>query len=329
MGRGRWGGVVQQQFALTPIEDQMRFSSSKPNGLLSHSVENFWHYEGYEGEHSNERILPTGTIELVINLREDEVRIYDADRPEVFSRFSGSVVSGAYGNGFVSDSEEEAFIVGIHFKPGGAFPFLGLPADELADTHVDLETLWGYSGKLLREQLCEASTPAQRFRLLETALTEHLFRPIGNHSAVAVALELLTLRTDANVRDIAKEVGLSHRRFVEVFKREVGMTPKLFSRVQRFQRAREMIHMQERDADWTGIALECGYFDQSHLIREFQEFAGVGPGTYFAQYLQFLDQHAHIKRFHFPLSSKGGQLYPIQQVSCDDIVSLGGYYVGK
>src|SRR5687768_187818 len=132
----------------------MRFSTSKPSGLLSDLVENFWLYEGYEGEHANERILPTGTIELVINLREDELRIYDAQRPNRCSRFSGAVVSGAYGKGFLSDSEEEAFILGIHFRPGGAFPFLGLPADELADSHVDLETLWGYSAKLLREQLC-------------------------------------------------------------------------------------------------------------------------------------------------------------------------------
>lgn len=307
----------------------MRFSSYKPADFLSDFVDNFWLYEGYEGEHSSERILPTGTNELVINLRENELRIYDAEQPDLCTRFSGAVVSGAYGKGFVSDSEEEAFIMGIHFKPGGAFPFLRLPADELADAHVDLETLWGYSANLLREQLCEASTAAHRFQLFETALMQHLFRPIEHHYAVATALDVMKERVDVNVRDIAKDIGLSQRRFAQLFKREVGMTPKLFSRVQRFQRVRSIIHQQEKAADWAGIAMECGYFDQSHLIREFLEFSGLSPAAYLRLYGRFLDQHTHIKRYHFPLSSKAGQFYPIQQVSCDEIISLGGNYVCK
>jgi len=144
----------------------MRFSSLKPAAPLSGFVDNFWLYEDYEAKHVNERILPTGTIELVINLRENELRIYDAEQTNRCSRFSGAIVSGAYGKGFISDSAEEAFIMGVHFRPGGAFPFLGVPAGELADTHVDLETLWGSSAIRLRERLCEASTAAERFCLL-------------------------------------------------------------------------------------------------------------------------------------------------------------------
>lgn len=307
----------------------MRFSSCKPNALLSNFVDNFWLYEGYEAEHSNERILPTGTIELVINLRENELRIHDAEQPNRCSRFSGSVVSGAYGKGFISDSEEEAFIIGIHFKPGGAFPFLGVPADELADTHVDLEMLWGASAVRLRERLCEASTAAERFHFLQETLVSHLFRPMEHHYAVSTALEVFRRRVGVTVRDIARNVGLSERRFIQVFKAEVGATPKLFSRVQRFQRARAMIHRHENVADWAGIAMECGYFDQSHLIRDFQEFSGFSPAAYLRQYNRFLDRHLHIKRYHLPLFSKLGQFYPIQSVSGDDIISLGGDYVRK
>ena len=76
--------------------------------------------------------------------------------------------------GFAPDTAEEAFIIGVHFKPGGAFPFLGLPAGDLADTHVDLETLWGPSAGRLRERLCEARTSAERFQLLQEALLSRL-----------------------------------------------------------------------------------------------------------------------------------------------------------
>ena len=307
----------------------MRFISHKPCAFLAGFVDNLWLYEGYEAEHSNERILPTGTIELVINLREDQLRIYDAEEPNRCSRFSGAIVSGAYGKGFISDSEEEAFIMGVHFKPGGAFPFLGLPAGDLADTHVDLEMLWGFSTNSLRMQLCEASTAAERFHLLEDALIGHLFRPLEHHSAVSTALEIFERQFDVRVRDIARIVGLSERRFIQVFKAEVGVTPKLFSRVQRFQRARAIIHRQENAPDWAGIAVKCGYFDQSHLIRDFLEFSGLSPAAYLRQYNGFIDQHIHVKRYHLPLYSKLGQFYPIQQISCDDIISLGGDYVRK
>jgi AraC-like DNA-binding protein len=307
----------------------MRFSSCKPTALLADFVDNFWLYEGYQAEHVNERILPTGTMELVINLRENELRIYDAEQPNRCSRFSGAVVSGAYWKGFVSDTEEEAFIMGIHFKPGGAFPFLGVPADELADMHVDLEMLWGSSAGRLRERLYEASTAKERFHLLEEDLIDHLFRSMEHHYAVSAALEVIASQVDATVRDIAKNLGLSERRFIQVFKSEVGVTPKLFSRVQRFQRARANIHRQEETPDWAGIALECGYFDQSHLIRDFQEFSGMSPAAYLRQYSRFRDQHIYIKRYHLPLFSKIGQFYPIQQISGDDIISLGGNYVSK
>src|SRR6266542_6886930 len=152
-------------------------------------VDNIWLYEGYEPEHKTERILPTGTLELVINLRQNELRIYDAERPENCSRLSGAIFSGASGRGFAPDTAEAAFIIGVHFKPGGAFPFLGLPAGDLADTHVDLETLWGPSAGRLRERLCEARTSAERFQLLQEALLSRLCHGVEQHYAVTQATQ--------------------------------------------------------------------------------------------------------------------------------------------
>src|SRR5215831_11149653 len=145
-------GSKSQQFTILKIDTLFNFYKPKPP--LSKFVDNFWLYEGHNSENKTERILPTGTLELVINLRQNELRFYDAVRPEDCSRFSGAVVSGAYGRSF--EPTAEAFIIGVHFKPGGAFPFLGLPAGYLADTHVDLESLWGPSAGRLRERLCEA-----------------------------------------------------------------------------------------------------------------------------------------------------------------------------
>jgi AraC-like DNA-binding protein len=274
-----------QQFTTLKIDKIFDFYKPKPP--LSRFVDVFWLYEGRQAEQKSEPILPTGTLELAINLRQNELRFYDAHRPENSSRLSGAVVSGAHGRGFTPDGPEEIFIIGVHFKPGGAFPFLGLPAGELADTHVDLETLWGSSAGLLRERLCEANTNAERFQLLEEALLSRLRYGIEKHYAVSAALEVFGMNQPVpTVRDIAKYLALSQRRFIQVFKAEVGLTPKLFSRIRRFQQTRSIIQ-QNPSPNWAGLALDLGYFDQSHLIREFLEFSGLSPTEYLNRRLSF------------------------------------------
>jgi hypothetical protein len=136
-------GGKSQQFAILKIDTIFNFYRPKPP--LSKFVDSFWLYEGYNAERRTEPILPTGRLELAINLRQDEMRFHDFDVSRTSTRFSAAVVSGAHGQRFVPAAREELCVIGVHFKPGGAFPFLGLPASDLADTHVDLDILWGAS----------------------------------------------------------------------------------------------------------------------------------------------------------------------------------------
>jgi AraC-like DNA-binding protein len=289
-------GGKSQQFTILNIDPIFNFYKPKPP--LSKFVDVFWLYEGHEAQHKTECILPTGTLELVINLRQNELRFYDAERPENCSRFSGAVVSGAHRSRF--EPTEETFIIGVHFKPGGAFPFLGLPAGDLADTHVDLETLWGSLASRLRERLCEAKTSAERFQLLQQALLSRLCHGVEQHYAVSAALEMFGKnQAGPRVREAAKYLGLSQRRFIEVFKAEVGMTPKLFSRIQRFQQTRTFVQ-QNPSPNWAALALDLGYFDQSHLIREFLEFSGLSPTDYLNRQKSFIEQDLHVKSNHLP-----------------------------
>src|SRR5262249_26814154 len=214
--------------------DGMLFRSYVPASPLSAFVEDFWLYDDYRPRHLRERILPSGTVELVINLRDDELRIYDRVRPGVCERFSGAIVSGTYDRFFVIDTAEEASLLGVHFRPGGAFPFFGLPLSELVDAHVNLEALWGRSARELRDQLRAVTTPLAKFRVIEKALLARLPTDVKHHSEVRFALNTFGRSTSTNLRALCEQIGRSQRRFIEVFKAEVGLTPKLFHRVQRF-----------------------------------------------------------------------------------------------
>jgi len=93
------------------------------------------------------------------------------------------------------------------------------------------------------------------------------------------------VRTIAEVTD---QIGLSPRRFIQLFSGQVGLTPKLFCRVRRFQQVLKLIHTAG-DFDWVDIAANCGYFDQAHFIHDFKAFSGINPTTYAASKTEHLN----------------------------------------
>jgi AraC-like DNA-binding protein len=219
-----------------------------------------------------ERVVPTGTLELAVSLAEDRGRIYDSAGRE--QRLSGvAAVSGAYRRPFSFDTREKASLVGVHFRSGCAGVVLGVPPGELTDRHVDLEALWGRRARELHERLCAATTTDQRFAILEAELASRLDgRHV--HPVVTRALDVLA-QPQVRVGDIAKSAGFSPRRLIELFTAHVGLTPKRFGRIVRFQRATALA--RSAALDWTRVAHECGYYDQAHLIRDFRELADLTP----------------------------------------------------
>ncbi|MDQ3518428.1 MAG: AraC family transcriptional regulator, partial [Gemmatimonadota bacterium] len=121
---------------------------------------------------------------------------------------------------------------------------------------------------------------ADRERVLTTGMM-HLVARLptvrGLHPVVAHALERFS-ETDL-VRDVVSETGYSHRRFIQLFLRAVGLKPKVFCRIIRFQRMLERLD-RSPSSSWAGLALNSGYSDQAHFNREFREFAGVSPSQY-------------------------------------------------
>ena len=168
--------------------------------------------------------------------------------------------------------------------------------------HVDLETLWGRSGRQLRERLLAATTPMDTFRIVEATLLERLSGPLRPRDAVRFALDALSRSGSVTVRDVTARVGLSHRRFVEVFKTEVGLTPKRFHCVRRLQ---HMLAFARRATapEWSRLAVDGGFFDQSHLIHEFVRCSGFTPAKLARHLHELRERGVHLKRNHLPLAS--------------------------
>jgi AraC-like DNA-binding protein len=172
--------------------------------------------------------------------------------------------------------------MGVAFRAGGAFPFLRMPAGELRGTDVSLDALWGRAGVDLRERVLEAATHQARFQILEQALLAELARGFDRHAAVRFALRQFTAAPHTTtIASVSERIGLSPKRFIQVFRDETGFTPKVFCRIRRFQRALDRMG-GGRNVDWASVALDSGYFDQAHFNHDFRAFSGLNPSSYLA-----------------------------------------------
>ena len=257
-----------------------------PGPPLSNFVEMFWYYDGYRAAHPKERVLPDGSMGLIINLAEDRLVVFDSQNTRSAHSLSGCTVSGPRSQFVVIDTTCQASIMGAAFRRGGGFPFFQLPAGELHNAQVSLDVLWGAKADELRQRLLEAQTPDARFQVLERILLREAAR-FSPHPAVAFALnEFSRVPQGRSIAEVTDQIGLSQRRFIQVFSDEVGLTPKLFCRVQRFQEALGVIR-REPVIDWAAVASDCGYFDQAHFIHDFRAFSGINPTTYAANRTEF------------------------------------------
>jgi len=250
----------------------------RPAAALAPFVAQLWHFDDAEGalQHARERILPSGAMQLLINLDEDELRSYHGPAQTV-RRTRGTALCGPYTGHFVIDTAEQREIMGVTFHPGGAAPFFAVAADALRGIDVEVEQLWGRDGAVLRERLCEQRDPAARLRTLEAVLLARVVRPLAPDPALAVAVGALELGVP--VAAVAERLGFSARRLIATFGAQVGLSPKTFARVRRFQRVLTAV-TREKPRPWAELALVCGYYDQAHLIHEFTAFSGLPPTAY-------------------------------------------------
>jgi AraC-like DNA-binding protein len=221
-----------------------------------------------------EHVLPTGRMHLAIRLSGEQLRIFDS-AGDMMGRLAGeAVVGGARDSFYIRDVSQPLCSVGAQLRPGAAYALFGVPADELGGRHTRLEDLWGQPVASMRDRLADIRLLDQRLDAFEAMLAARLPKVSGLHPAVARALERFVVIP--NVHEAVKESGYSHRTFISLFQRAVGLTPKLYCRVLRFQRA-----LRRAGSDsWLDVALAAGYSDQAHFNREFREFAGVTPTEY-------------------------------------------------
>jgi AraC-like DNA-binding protein len=243
------------------------YLARQPSHALAPYVEKLWYCAGYQATHSMERVLPNGKFQIIIDLRDS----FSATLP---------LVAGMQSKHTIIDTHGLRSVMGVLFRPGGAHAFLKASAEEFRDKVIPLDLVWGSAGAGLRDRICEAVSPAEKFCVLDAALRGRAELQRNLHEAVRYALgEFQRVPHVQRVLEVTRKSGLSRRRLAQLFREQVGLTPKLYCRILRFQQVVRQA-ASGHATDWADVALVTGYYDQSHLDHEFREFSGISPGSY-------------------------------------------------
>jgi AraC-like DNA-binding protein len=264
------------------------FVTHRPAPPLASSVEMLWYGEGYQVPHRTERALPSGRFQLIIDLSDGFVRD-GAPAARRYQPAMAPLVVGMQSRFAVLETAALQHIMSVVFRPGGTREIFDVPADAFYNGVVPLEQLWGRAATGLRDQLRDTESPAAKFRVLEAALRRRRRERLELHAAVRYALgRFQCVPHIRSVLDVNKATGLSRRRFAQLFREQVGITPKLYCRIHRFQRVLHHIACGA-PVDWADVALAGGYCDQPHLANEFRDFSGITPGAYLASDRPFVN----------------------------------------
>ncbi len=180
-------------------------------------------------------------------------------------------------------------MIGARFRPGGLYPFLGMPVVEVNDAVEETEAIWGSGTREIRERLLAATSIAARFDVLDRALRLRGRGQLDPDPSLAFVLDrLVTIPDEVSIRSLADDAGLTQKSLVRTFEEKVGLKPKTLSRVLRFQKVLRRLEKESR-VSWSFVAQDAGYYDQAHFIRDFEEFSSMKPTQYLTGRGEFLN----------------------------------------
>jgi AraC-like DNA-binding protein len=254
----------------------MNYYTIAPSLSLSAYVRFFWVLES--NEPYCHRSMADGCAEMIFHYKGtfDEITLP--------TQIEKSFMSGLHGpsKNYRRFITNESFgIFGVYLYPFAIPQLFSMPASELSDQMPDLQTLFGAEGRELEDKIMLAKNNSQRVAIISSFLERKLLANNNRQPAFCSAIsDIIHSRGFVSVNELAKRSFLSVRQFERNFKIFSGFSPKLYSRIIRFQMATQQYGNMQKSL--TDIAYDCGYYDQSHFIHEFKQFSGYHPKQYFS-----------------------------------------------
>jgi AraC-like DNA-binding protein len=254
-----------------------------PSSPLNSFIDSFIYMEGLTFIHSLDRFRPDGNTELIIDLGENPQYIHDNQTLEVIQSCKHVWVSGVRTRPITIPSGTGNRLMAICFKKGAAHSFYPFPMNELTDSVVMADLIFGNRICELREKLLFARSISEMFRHVGSFLLQQAGDNIHENSiSKCIQHTILHITRQPNVPNfhkLSEDIGYSQKHFIDLFRKHVGITPKQYLRIMRFQKTILQVETS-RSINWSQLALDGGFYDQAHFIHDFKEFSGFTPNEY-------------------------------------------------
>ena len=261
----------------------MFFEIHQPPFPLSDFLDSLIYFEDMRPPHSLDRFLPDGNTELIIELSDAPQYIHHNDTLEIVQSCRYAWVSGVRTHPITIPSGRESTKLVVTFKKGMARAFYPFPMHELTDSVVMADLVFGRRILDFRERLLFTRSPQEMFQLVELFLLnmagDKLYEDTKVTSVVYAVTSMFRQPTLLNFKKMGEQIGYSQKHFIELFKGQVGVPPKQYLKIARFQKAIKAIE-GNRPIQWSDIAMDSGFYDQAHFINDFKFFSGFTPNEY-------------------------------------------------
>lgn len=266
----------------------MHYQLIPPRRELAPYVKSFWILEGRFSEQ------PMDTYRLMANAFPEMTFHYENQFQDSFNQTLPFASFDGPAEKFKEFSLKGHFgMVGVCFYPYAVQPIFNVSIKELTDRSIGLATVLGKEGRELAERVISAADNAQRLAILSKFLCKKIGTPSSIDPDIYASLKKTYAKNGAlSMDEITKDVWLSRRQFERKFNEWVGVRPKLLTRIVRFQTSLKMKKKPFRNL--SSLAQNCGYFDQSHFIRDFKAFAGMSPRVYFKKIEESADNFVNL-----------------------------------
>ncbi len=257
----------------------MIFKQFPPEAELEEYIECFIYFKGYTPEHSIEKVIPDGSINLIFELDGYERNVFDNETLTPKQTFTKVWLSGIQKKYISISAHKDSEMFVIRFRPGGAYPFFNQAINDFTDKVSPAEEILSDEIFKLRDNLLNAAEPEDKQTIANKWIEAKFNKSRKPKEAIFESIQKIVNDPhfqENNLAELIKESGYSQKQFISLFKEYVGIAPKYFQRIIRFTEILAKIHKNEK-LSWTEISYDCGFYDQAHFIKEFQHFCGVNP----------------------------------------------------